>query len=172
MNSQTNKPQAELPPAVTKYLRAISRRLNLSREVKERVLSDLNTSICARSEQGESYEQIMAALGTPDKVAMELNEQIKEFAYRKSPWRFAFLLLAVLSLLYAGWALYLNFTARKMASLISGNIGIIGGADGPTSILISSRGITWGELITVILLFIIGLAGYFLLRRRPLKKQE
>ena len=70
------------------YVNAVERRLNLPREVKARVMSDFSSAIQACREAGMSDEAIYAELGTPKKAAADLNEQMKEFAYRKSPWRF------------------------------------------------------------------------------------
>ena len=68
-----------------RYVNAIERRLNLPLEVKGRVMSDFGSSIAARREAGQTDEEIYTELGDPKKVAAELNEQMQEFAYRKSP---------------------------------------------------------------------------------------
>ena len=54
---------------VTRYLRAVKRRLRLPADLRDRLLSDLLTSINARREQGESDEAILASLGTPKQAA-------------------------------------------------------------------------------------------------------
>ena len=124
-------------------------------------------------EAGKTDEEIRAELGSPKKVAAELNEQMKEFAYRKSPWRFAFLAGAVLSGLWLAayrLALWL-FQMLTGASLILGpseasNIGIIGGADGPTAIFVTATtsGFDW-DLLIVTAMLMIGIAGFLRLRR-------
>ena len=73
-----------------KYIAAVKRNLNLPKELKERVICDFAGSIEARREAGQSDDEIYAELGTPKKAAAELNEQMKEFTYRKSPWRYLF----------------------------------------------------------------------------------
>ena len=52
---------------IEKYTKAVSRRLNLPKEVKDRVMSDFVSSIRARQENGQSDEQILAELGSPPK---------------------------------------------------------------------------------------------------------
>ena len=78
------------------YVNAVERRLNLPREIKARVMSDFQSSIVARREAGQTDEEIYAELGTPAKAAADLNEQMKDYAYRKSPWRFLFLGIAAI----------------------------------------------------------------------------
>ena len=148
-----------------KYLAAVKRRLNLPKEVRQRVMTDFASSLQGRLEAGQSEEEILAELGSPKKAAAELNEQMKEFAFRKSFWRWPCLGAGILSLivfLTRGIPLaVISFPLRQ-----GGSIGIIGGADGPTSILVTSSyplnpwyGLLW--LIPVVL----GFAGFLLLRR-------
>ena len=77
-----------------RYVNAVERRLNLPLKIKARVMSDFQSSIVARREAGQTDEEIYAELGTPSKAAADLNEQMKDYAYRKSPWRFLFLGIA------------------------------------------------------------------------------
>ena len=159
-----------------KYLRAVEHRLNLPKEVKARVMSDFLSSIEARRESGMTEEAIYAELGTPRKAAADLNEQMKEYACRKSPWRFAFLAVAVLS---GGWLilyrLFLSFGMLLDTLKItfypneSASIGVIGGADGPTSIFVAAStiqggGFDWDVAIMAAAL-IIGIWGYLRLRK-------
>ena len=150
---------------IEKYLKAVSHRLNLPKKVKERVMSDFVSSVRARQEAGQSDEQILMDLGSPEKVAAELNEQMKEFAYRKSPWRY----------LFAGMAAY---GAAKILKLLLGqllywfmqipvrqetaSIGVIGGADGPTAVFVTSSTAT--EHIVAVVLLVVGIWGFFRLR--------
>lgn len=151
-----------------RYVNAVERRLNLPRDVKARVMSDFGSSIAARREAGHTDEQIYEELGTPQKGAADLNEQMKEFAYRKSPWRFAFLGAAIVSGL---WFLYYGMLRLAVALLFSVNVGneasfgIIGGADGPTAIFVtSSPRIDWDHVIFTVLL-VVGIFGYLRLRK-------
>ena len=58
-----------------KYMTAIERRLNLPREIRARVMSDLQSSVAARREAGQTDDAIYAELGTPRAVAAELNDR-------------------------------------------------------------------------------------------------
>lgn len=151
-----------------RYVNDVERRLNLPRNVKARVMSDFGSSISARREAGQTDEQIYKELGTPKKAAADLNEQMKEFAYRKSPWRFVFLGAAVVSGLWVvvyGVMQAFGLWILSQANLDAASVGIIGGADGPTAIFVTSKvGIDW-DLVIMILLLILGLVGFLRLRR-------
>lgn len=155
-----------------RYLGAVNRRLNMPKRYRRRVLSDLESSIAARHEAGESDEEILQALGTPKQVAEEMNAQMLPHTLRKSPWRFAALALGVLG------ALIVLFEGVWPVALLGANasLGVIGGADGPTAIFVTSVqkevGFLSAEMLIGALLLLAGVAGYFLLRRCPRKKDK
>ena len=150
-----------------KYCNAVERRLNLPRDVKTRVMTDFQSSIQARREDGMSDEEIFADLGTPKQAAATLNEQMKEYAYRKSPWRFLFAALAI----YGGWELFGGLAAALLYLAMSdplsqaGSVGIIGGADGPTAIFVTTRVPEWYHFGIPLMLLLIGILGYYRLRK-------
>ena len=160
----------EAEKKMKKYTSAIERRLNLPRKVKARVMSDFISSIEARRETGMTEEQIYEELGTPAKAAADLNEQMKEYAYRKSPWRFLFLAAAifggveVLSCL-AAWILYLSMGDPLFTGVNAASIGIIGGSDGPTAIFVTTAVPQWTEVLIPVLLLILGICGFLRLRK-------
>ena len=149
----------------TKYLRAVRRRLNMPKQLKDRVMEDFNSSIDTRMEDGQEEGAILAELGAPKDAARELNRQMEEYTYRKSPWRWGCLALAVFSglcLVYRGYAnlLLVLFNKANNAS-----IGIIGGADGPTAVFVTTQTLYSGlpaEVIYVMLL-VMGLIGFIAL---------
>ena len=147
-----------------KYLKAVERRLNLPRDIRSRVMSDLESSILARQEAGQSDEAIRAELGSPRKAAAELNEQMQEFAYRKSPWRFLFAAVAafgaarlirqlVTQILY--WVLRAQVIFSPSASA---SVGVIGGADGPTAIFVTTP-VVVSHIVPVVLI-VVGIFGF------------
>ncbi len=168
----------EAEKKMKKYVNAVERRLNLPREIKARVMSDFSSSIQARREAGMSDEAIYAELGTPKKAAADLNEQMKEFAYRKSPWRFLFAAMAAYgaaellggiwaNLVYLGIRLWGRFSGSPqmvgISTVESSSIGIIGGADGPTAIFVTTP--IWMHYILPVLALVIGIWGFLRLRR-------
>ena len=159
------------------YIRSVRRRLKLPKDEKNRVISDFISSIEARRESGMSDEAILAELGSPRKAAKELNDQMKEFTFRKSPWRFACLALAVLS---GGWLALYRYTiwfGGQLVGVISypawgSSVGVIGGADGPTAVFVTSQsGVDW-DVLLMLLLLAVGILGYLCVRRCPPKKKR
>lgn len=152
-----------------RYLGAVNRRLHMPKRYRMRVISDLESSIAARREAGQSDSEILQALGTPKEAARELNAQMFPHTWRKSPWRFASLALAVFG------ALVLLFEGLWPVALLSASasLGIIGGADGPTAIFITTAQSQVNyELLLGAALLVLGLVGYILLRHCTRKEER
>ena len=153
------------------YLRAIRRKLNMPKALKDRVMADFSGSLEARLEGGQSFDEIFAEMGSPKQAAKDLNEQMSEYTYQKSPWRWPCLILAVFSglcLVYQGYA---NLLLMLFNKANNASIGIIGGADGPTAVFVTTKTIYSGlpaETIYAMLL-IMGLIGFVALGK--LKKK-
>lgn len=151
-----------------KYTNSVERKLNLPKDIKNRVISDFISSIHARRESGMTDEEVYAELGSAKKAAEELNEQMKDYVYRKSPWRYLFAAMAAY-----GAAELLGGLAAKLFALFSAmdfmmsneavSIGIIGGADGPTAVFVTTPG--WMHYINPVLFLMIGIYGFQRLRR-------
>lgn len=156
-----------------KYLKAVQRRLNLPKDIKKRVMSDFESDIEARREAGMSWEQILAELGNAKKAASDLNEQMKEFAYRKSPWRFVFAALAA----YGAAELLMNLMGYILMWLCdlglitlmfqqeASSVGIIGGADGPTAVFVTTSTPAWYHFVLPAVLLGVGIWGFLRLRK-------
>jgi len=152
-----------------KYCNGVERRLNLPRQIKARVMTDFISSITARREAGESDKEIFAELGSPKEAAAMLNEQMKEYAYEKSPWRWLSLFVGIWGVLVfvnngltAILAKWLTESLNNQAS-----IGIIGGADGPTAVFVTTAP-SAGNLIWL-LVAVMGLLGFWYLSRMKKK---
>lgn len=141
-----------------KYCNSVERRLNLPRDVKARVMNDFASSIIARREAGETDEQILEELGAPKDAAALLNEQMKEYAYRKSKWRWLALAASVLSGGMLLWTELVNRVMTLIFTLSLGeneSLGVIGGADGPTAIFLTttiSPGVDWDTVFLVLVM--------------------
>lgn len=146
-----------------KYTNSVERKLNLPRNVKSRVMADFITSIQSRRDAGLTDEEIFAELGAPGAVAADLNEQMKEFAYRKSPWRWACLvpmILCALMLAFKGGVQMMLFLLNLNVNASS--VGIIGGADGPTAIFVTrTSGSMYLETVILALVLILSLIGFY-----------
>ena len=153
---------------LSRYLRAVKKRLPLPKQYRARVMQDLQSSIDARREAGQTDAEILHALGSPAQTAQELCEGMQEHVYWKSPWRFACLAVAVI----AAFCLLSGGLTQLSLALTNRSLGVIGGADGPTAIFVST---TQSDLLRhrmiCALLALAGLAGYVLLRRCKAHKQ-
>lgn len=151
-----------------KYLRAVRRRLDMPKQLKDRVMEDLVSSIDARKEDGQEESAILAELGTPKEAAKELNSQMQEYTYRKSPWRWVSLGLAVVSglcIAYRGLPGLLLMLFNKTYNAAA-SIGVIGGADGPTAIFVTTKpGNIHATLGMYIILLLTGIIGFLILRK-------
>lgn len=135
---------------VKQYVNAVERRLNLPWDVRARVMNDFGSSIQARREAGETEEEIFAELGTPKEAAAVLNEQMKEYAYRKSPWRWAGLTAGLLGGLYLMVNAILNGVLNLLFAVNANSVGVIGGQDGPTAIFVTTApGVDWAAVLAV-----------------------
>lgn len=155
----------EAEKKMKKYLRAVRRKLNLPSDVKKRVMTDFASSIQSRKEAGITDDEIFSEFGNPAKVTADLNEQMKEFAYIKSPCRwvcFALIIVCSMALLYKGGAGLL--AAMLSFALFSENVGVIGGVDGPTQIYVaqSQDSMVHGMVMTALILVMSILGFYFL----------
>lgn len=148
-------------PPVKRYMNAIEWRLKLPWKVRVRVMSDLATSMEARHEAGETYEAIMAGLGAPAEVAARLNKEMAEYAAPGSPWRWLFLALAVLA---GAWTLYQLFWL--LLRHIAASMGVIGGADGPTAIFVSTAVRPWVSPLCGLGVTVLAAVFYRILRKR------
>ena len=153
-----------------KYVAAVERKLNMPKDVRNRVMTDFISSIECRREAGQTVDAIIAELGSPDSVAAELNEQMKDYTYVKSPWRWVCLLLivgCVLSLLYGG---VIGLIEHTMNVAINNSLGIIGGADGPTAVFVTtSPDYTLYQIGISLLILIMAIIGFYRLSRCPRK---
>ena len=159
-----------------KYTNAVERRLNMPREVKARVMNDFISSIQSRREAGRTDGEIFAELGSPKQAAAELNRQMEEYTFIKSPWRWPCLTAAILSgavLLYGGLTELLARLLTLAWNHEAASIGIIGGADGPTAIFVTSSPSDPGLFLTRVglpaLILVMALIGFIRLSRCPRK---
>ena len=156
-----------------KYLASIARRLNMPKDEKERVMNDFQSSIRGRLEAGQTEQEVFAELGSPKKVAAELNEQMKDYTYIKSPWRWvclAIIIGCILSLTFGGT---LGVLLHVFNAALTDSVGIIGGADGPTAIFITTspdyQEYIWYQAGITVLILIMSVLGFWRLRRCPRK---
>ena len=166
--------KTDTSPRIRAYLKQVSRNLKLSRDLKQRICSDLSTTIALKLEVGIPEETILQELGRPEDVAADFNVQMAENRPSKSPLRFLCLAAAVFSALVLIGKLVLHFLVTDFFNGMTHSIGIIGGADGPTSVFVSTTVSERfdGGLFFWLFVLIAGIAGFYLLNRRNNKEDE
>ena len=138
-----------------RYLREVGRLL--PRKVRRAVLRDLEEWFDAAADHGESEEEVVARLGTPEAFAAPFREE-------RAPALWPPLVLAGLGLLVSaacGLGLWLQ------VSLGGEQVGVIGGVDGPTQIYVTSSGVSPLWLLLALGVALLA-AGLVWLRRRRL----
>ena len=153
-----------------KYINSVERKLNMPRDIKKRVMNDFVSSIQARREAGQTDEALYLELGAPKQAAAELNEQMKAYTYVKSPWRWVCLALVILCAIWLanGGTTYVLLSLPNAS--INHDVGIIGGADGPTAVFITTSGdFPLYQTLMTVLLLIMGIIGFYRLNRCPRK---
>lgn len=111
------------------YLRQVGRLL--PRRLRRDVLRDLEEQFDTAAEHGESAEDVVARLGTPEEFAAPFRE-----GYR--PSLVPPILLGSLGLLISAFCGVLLWLQHQFQIDVDESIAIIGGMDGPTQIYVSS----------------------------------
>ena len=150
---------------IKRYVNAIERELRLPLKAKARINGDIGTDIHARLEKGQSIDAIIAEMGTPQEVAAGFIEEMQDQLLPKgSPWRWVFLIAAIL----AGGAALLSILPFLLFYFQSSGMGVIGGADGPTAIFITGAANFLAPMLTPLWLavpFILGCCAACVLLR-------
>lgn len=140
------------------YLKAVSaalRRSGMAGKTRKRLIADLTSDFSARLERGESAGEIIGSMGPPEQLAEEFLAENGGASVRTRPQKILFffgVLSAVLTAvcgfrLAAGLNVWGKFRLwRESRNAAASSVGIIGGADGPTSILIQSSPGPWTYL--------------------------
>lgn len=152
---------------IKKYINEIKHLIKAPNSMKKRISADLAQDINARIEKGESFADIRQDLGTPVTAAASFNTELCDCIDRGSKWQYLF--LGFLALLCV-FAIAMSFLHGKSAA---SSIGIIGGADGPTSIFLTYDipSLTFSIIIPFISVALSCVAAYLLLRRHNLSRK-
>ena len=123
-----------------KYIEEIIRRLKLSKNTKTRIRQDLFQDIQTAMDQGETLEEIISRMGTPEEAAQEFNESCGGEAVFSAGRRAAKIVMIsaiILSSLFLLFQGVLFLSQWYFSANISQSVGVIGGADGPTAIFVT-----------------------------------
>ena len=123
-------------PMKYNYIKKVKRALVCGTKQKKLILCDLEEIFSSAAEHGQTDEEVIARLGSPREFAAATQEQLG--VDRKAVLRRRALLTALPSALLALLFFILYRIAYPFGLHEQASIGIIGGADGPTSILITT----------------------------------
>ena len=163
--------------SVSAYLLSVRCRLSLPRRIKQQELNHLREQILKNVIPGADPDLYLRQLGSPRLQAAQIQSRHPEF--KRSPWRWLFLFISVCGLLGLLWPLILKFSASCL--LVSGSVfrisdatqaasvGIIGGADGPTAVYVTTAVPGFLRTLFFIVITILGFTGYVRFRHRKQK---
>lgn len=148
-----------------KYLRKVKNAL--PRKLRAQVLRDLEEIFASAAEHGETEEQVIERLGCPCNFVKEAALQLGVDLEKRKIRRFtAAGITAVIVAVIFG----ISYLRIRMLQSEAASIGIIGGADGPTAILISGPGIDLTGLFLAVTVVAVIIALLFL--SKILKKKK
>ncbi len=146
-----------------RYLSRLRRMLYVNEARKDEIIAEILNTVRQQQLAGKSEKEILAQLRPASEIAREENGKAN-IQYRKSPWRWACLALALLSILL--FALQQGWIPMPIPS----DVGIIGGADGPTAILVTTGdGASAQQRFIPLLLAAMGLVGFLALSKCPVE---
>lgn len=123
------------------YIRAILRKTTFDGKTKKRLEADLAGSIDSRLEAGMDMAAVMAEMGSPEAVSQSLAQSMPgEVAVPKSRWRWVFLAFSILMVAAMLFSLIWYWAVIAQGDFLpaeAASVGVIGGADGPTTIYVT-----------------------------------
>lgn len=116
------------------YIKQVKKSLNISHKTKAEILRDLEEAFASAAEHGETEQQVMDRLGTPEEFGESIQEQLGLSCTEKSSWkgRTGIAIAAFIFIIaFAGaWGIHASKPAKNM----------IGQADAATTIQIAGSG--------------------------------
>lgn len=155
------------------YIKKILKGIKVTDKTKQRIKYDIQTEIECMEESGLTIGDIISKKGTPKKVADEFNlsysnTKMCKWYYMQKSLKIAAVVLMSISVLV--------FISNTLSStLLMQDVTIIGGADGPTNIVVTKKPISYnpnlfvkGNITSCIFLFL-GMAcavTYYIMGKR------
>lgn len=136
----------------------------LKKEERNKYIEYYDEIISDIVELGASEEQAVAKQGNVEKIAGDILTNTNPTNLKNRDWRgVALVAVSVILLMSSIFSLILKI---QLDMSMSTAVGVIGGADGPTSIFIAGKlGTPWGLYIATVVVIIITIV-YFVKKRR------
>ena len=128
----------------TQYINAILKRILVTDRTKNRIRADLTTEIEALEEQGLSWAEIINQKGSPEALAKEFNasysntEMRRQYYLQKGLKIAGVIFFALAILLFLAGTFFVNPAFWYSPEAAGESLAVIGGADGPTQIFLTS----------------------------------
>lgn len=150
-------------------------RQTVSKWEKGLSVPDAEMLICIAEELGTTVNELLgetvsADEGTDTQILAAklelLNEQFaRQNENRRKLWRGIFIAVGIISALVLAWELIEFIVSQSMINSMGGSVGIIGGADGPTAILVASAVNPVNEWLWALICVVISIIGICKTRR-------
>ena len=119
------------------YIQKILKKIKATKDIRERIGSDLRTEIDTRLEAGATMEDIIKEKGAPNDVAEIFNQTYCDTAMRHQWRRMQKLKFAAVTCFAAALLIFLLNGIAKLAFSGGASVASIGGADAPTEIYVT-----------------------------------
>ena len=126
------------------YIKSILKGIKVTYKTKERIKYDLQTEFNEKEETGMTIEQIIIQKGNPKNVADEFNQSYGNEEMRRQYFLQKSMKIVSVVLLSISVIMFLINTFG--GTLFMQDIAIIGGADGPTNIIVSEQPISYSHV--------------------------
>ena len=152
-----------------KYINSVMHHLHLPKDLRSRVREDLSQDIRAALDNGETMEQIVTRMGKPYHLATELEQNyLGEVAPMPKGKKFL-RVASIIAIIGAAFSLVSNGIQMLIIRSITNeaaSIGIIGGADGPTSIFVTTAILpAWRVVLQFVIPIVVIIAAILILRK-------
>lgn len=107
-------------------------------EMLMRIAEELDTSVNVLLDETVVVEENTDIKVLAAKLELLNGQFAKQNESRRKMWRAIFIVLGVISGIVLAWELIEFAFSQSMIGSVDGSVGIIGGADGPTAILVAS----------------------------------
>lgn len=119
------------------YIQKILKKIKATKDIRERIGSDLRTEIDTRLEVGATMEEIIKEKGMPDEVAKGFNQTYCDTAMRRQFQTARALKAGAITCFAAALLIFLLNGIAKLAFSGGASVASIGGADAPTEIYVT-----------------------------------
>ena len=136
----------------------------LKKEERNKYIEYYDEIISDIVERGASEEEAIAKQGNIEKIARDIFANTNPTNLKNRDWRgFALVAVSIILLMSSFFPLMLKM---QLEMSMSTAVGVIGGADGPTSIFIAGKlGIPWGLYVATAVVIVVTIV-YFVKKRR------